>query len=130
MDPNCIDLRPIAKKKRWRWRYEESFKVERAENRGDGRWYVEILCKYGLIYPFSETHLAAYTRSRLKIGEILPFHRPISGWATRGTGEARVVFELERLDEVAAILMPRMKRQGRPPTQASLDALRRLHEKA
>jgi hypothetical protein len=129
MEPNCIDLRPIAKAKRWKWRYEESFKVERAENRGDSRWYVEILCKYGLIYPWSETHLAAYGKAR-KALEIMPFHRPLVGWKQAGHGEARVVFEFERLDEVAAILMPRMKRQGRPPTQASLDALRRLHEKA
>ena len=51
METTCIDLRPWAKAKRYRWRYEESYHAEKPENRGDGRWYVEIVCRHGLIYP-------------------------------------------------------------------------------
>jgi hypothetical protein len=50
-EPTCIDLRSCAKQHRYRWRYEESYGAEKPENRGDGRWYVEIICRYGLIYP-------------------------------------------------------------------------------
>jgi hypothetical protein len=51
IEPTCIDLRPWAKANRYRWRYEESYLAERPENRGDGHWYVEVLCHNGLIYP-------------------------------------------------------------------------------
>lgn len=57
-DPNCIDLRPWAKLHRYRWRYEESYGAEKPENRADGRWYVEVMCKYGLIYPKGRKHPA------------------------------------------------------------------------
>jgi hypothetical protein len=61
----CVDLREVARARGWRWRLEESYKAERdAATRGDGRWYVVILCKHGLIYPWGERDLLAYTATR------------------------------------------------------------------
>jgi len=49
----CVDLRPWAKANRYRFRLEESYGAESNTHvRGDGRWYVEILCKRGTIYPY------------------------------------------------------------------------------
>ena len=65
-EPPCIDLRPWAKQHRYRWRYEESYGAEKPENRGDGRWYVEIICRYGLIYPKGGATLLAYATRGVK----------------------------------------------------------------
>src|SRR5215831_21347632 len=48
----CVDLRPWAKANRYRYRLEESYQAENnAHVKGDGRWFVEVLCQRGLIYP-------------------------------------------------------------------------------
>jgi hypothetical protein len=65
MDPVCIDLRPWADAKRYRWRLEESYHAEKPERRGDGRWYVEILCQRGLIYPKGGDEILAFTSQRM-----------------------------------------------------------------
>ena len=102
-EPTCIDLRPWAKAHRYRWRFEESYLAEKPENRGDGRWYVEVLCKYGLIYPYGGNTLLAYANRGMKrriAGLQLEHHQT--------DGDAEVFrFAAERLDEVAAILKPK-----------------------
>ena len=108
----CVDLRPWAKANRYRFRFEESYRVESSTHvRGDGRWFVEILCRNGLIYPYGGTQLLAYAKSRIapaiaKLPDVHPYQ-------TDGT--ARVLkFPVERLDEVAAILKPRKRRTLSP----------------
>jgi hypothetical protein len=103
---NCPDLRIWAKAHRYRFRLEESYQAERAEHRGDGRWYIEVLCRYGLIYPCGETTLLAYATRGVKR------HLANIGLKRHQTdGDAEVFkFPVERLDEVAAILKPRRKR--------------------
>ena len=114
-EPTCMDLRPWAKEHRYRWRFEESYYGEKAEHRGDGRWYVEILCHNGLIYPCGGETLLAYAKAGVVSAvESLP------GVKQHQTdGRARVfAFPLECLDEVAAILKPRRKRaHGASPEQ-------------
>jgi hypothetical protein len=57
----CVDLRVWAKAYRYRYRLEESYKAESNMHvKGDGRWFVEIVCKNGLIYPYGGTTLLAY----------------------------------------------------------------------
>lgn len=117
MEPACIDLRPWAKAHRCRWRYEESYGAEKPENRGDGRWYVEVLCKYGLIYPNGGDTLLAYCSRGVK--------RHVAGLGDvehhQSDGDAEVLrFPESRLDEVAAILKPKRRRQYSPEHQAVL----------
>ena len=60
----CVDLRPWAKANRYRYRLEESYEAENnAHVKGDGRWFVEVLCQRGLIYPAGGLDLAVYTKS-------------------------------------------------------------------
>ena len=108
----CVDLRPWAKANRYRFRLEESYRVESfAHVRGDGRWYVEILCKNGLIYPHGGTNLLAYAKPGAS-----PDIAKLPGVHLHQTkGRARVFkFPIERLDEVAAILKPRKRRTLSP----------------
>jgi hypothetical protein len=106
-DQGCVDLREIAKAKRWRWRYEESYKAERnADARGDGRWYVELACRRGTIYPHGGDELAASVsrpavlRELLALGDDVKVHQ-------RGDLEATVRFPAALLDQVAGVLKPR-----------------------
>ena len=105
----CVDLRPWAKTNRYRWRFEESYKAETdAATRGDGRWYVEVLCRNGLIYPCGGVMLLAYAKSGVvsRVADVV-LHQTDGG--------ARVFkFPVERLDEVAAILKPRRRRTYSP----------------
>ncbi len=104
----CMDLRLWAKANRYRFRLEESYRAESFRHvRGDGRWYVEILCKNGLIYPYGGTQLLAHAKSRTAstIAKLPCVHL----YQTDGT--ARVLkFPVESLDEVAVILRPRKRR--------------------
>ncbi len=102
----CIDLREWAGK-RYKWRFEESYKAEKdASVRGDGRWYVEILCKRGLIYPYGDNDLLAYAKGNApaelrRLG--LKVHQS-------GDRESTFRFPVERLDEVAKVLQVRSRR--------------------
>src|SRR5438445_11607981 len=77
----CVDLRPWARANRYRSRLEESYKAENdAHVKGDGRWFVEILCGNGLIYPCGGTTLLAYAKSGVKadvraLGEDVRHHQ-------------------------------------------------------
>jgi hypothetical protein len=104
-EPACIDLRPWAKANRFRWHYEESYHAERPENRGDGRWFVEVLCKYGLIYPKGEGMLLAYASPGMK-SKIRDIRADVVHHQSDGNSEV-FRFPLSRLDEVAAILKPK-----------------------
>jgi hypothetical protein len=106
----CVDLRAWAKRHRYRWRYEESYGAEKAENRGDGRWFVEIPCRYGLIYPHGGEMLLAYcTRGTKRHLARLGFQHH----QTDGNNEV-FRFPADRLDEVAAILKPKRRRSLDP----------------
>lgn len=113
----CIDLRPWADSHRYRWRWEESRRIGE-----DDPFLVEVLCKYGMIYPKGGTTLLAYaspgTKQRIR--------REIEGAEHhQWDGHCEVFrFPADRLDEVAAILRPR-----RRPTY-SPEELERKRERA
>jgi hypothetical protein len=108
----CVDLRPWAKANRYRFRLEESYKAENNTHvRGDGRWFVEIPCKSGLIYPWGREMLLAYAKS----GVQADIARLAGVELYQTDGKARVfIFPVDRLDEVAAILKPRRRRMYTP----------------
>ncbi len=117
-EPTCIDLRPWAKAKRYRWRFEESYQAEKPENRGDGRWYVEILCRYGLIYPKGSDTLLAYVSSGMK-SKIQALGADIEHHQSDGSNEV-FRFPVRLLDEVAAILKPKRLRGSAKLTREQL----------
>jgi hypothetical protein len=122
IEPTCIDLRHWAKAHRYRWRFEESYQAEKPENRGDGRWFVEIVCQRGLIYPVGGLDLAAYTesvhawRELLKVEGISKPQEASSEWRCR--------FPESQLNAVAAILRPKRLRGSAKLTSAQLANLR------
>lgn len=119
----CIDLRAWADKHRYRWRLEESYKAEKdPEARGDGCWYVEVMCKYGLIYPWGEGDLLAFTDAM----RILPQLLALEGVKVhqRGNGEAVVRFPERVLPHIARLLRPRRRGVG-PPGGPPIEARKR-----
>jgi hypothetical protein len=103
-----VDLRPWARANRYRFRLEESFKAESNTHvRGDGRWYVEILCQRGLIYPKGGNEILAFATSTDAWQSLLEL-----GCKPHQVGDKERVcrFPVELLDEVAAILRPRRRR--------------------
>jgi hypothetical protein len=94
--------------------------LSQAENdvhvKGDRRWFVEILCQNGLIYPCGGLFLLAYAKGGVKariqaLGEDIRHHQ------TDGNADV-FKFSVEHLDEIAAILKPRKRRAvGANPEQ-------------
>src|SRR5262245_61374771 len=120
----CVDLRPWAKANRYRYRLEESYQAENnAHVKGDGRWFVEVLCQRGLIYPAGGLDLAAFTKSVHAWRELLE----VEGISKpqEASGEWRCCFPLSQLNAVAAILRPRRKKA----TGASPEQLRAMRER-
>jgi hypothetical protein len=110
----CVDLRVWAKAKRYKYRLEESYEAEtNAHIRGDGRWFVEILCRHGLIYPCGGLHLLAYVKRGL-VSDIAQLGADDVRLYQKDDGPCVFRFPLERLEEVAAILKPRKRRRLDP----------------
>jgi hypothetical protein len=79
--------------------------------RGDGRWFVEIVCQRGLIYPNRGADVLAFTtsadawKSLLEIG-VKPNRV--------GDKERECSFPVSLLDQVAAIVKPKRRRSLDP----------------
>ena len=101
--PTCIDLREWAKKHRYRWRYEDGYR----SGTDDDEWFVEVVCRYGLIYPKGGNTLLVYATRGVK----RHISRLIGVEHHQWDGDAEVFrFPAERLDEVAAVLKPKRLR--------------------
>ena len=105
-----LDLRPWARARRYRVRLEASFSHESDNGaRGDGRAYVEVVCRRGLIYPYDGTELLAWTSTRGILGRLRALD-PGVRVCQAGDLEAAVRFPSRLLDAVAAVLRPRRRR--------------------
>ena len=111
----CVDLREWGRIHRYKFRLEELYKAETDPHvKGDARWFVEILCQRGLIYPKGGLELLAFTvstdawRSLLELG-CTP-HQV-------GDRERACCFDLALLDPVAAVLRPKKRRTYSPEHQ-------------
>lgn len=119
----CLDLREWAKEHRYRFRLEESYRAENNMHiRGDGRWFVEVLCKNGLIYPKGGNTVLAYAKSGVvkKLSQL----RDIELHQTDVSGKV-FKFDFERIDAVATILKPRKRKTVTPETLAKLAEARK-----
>ncbi len=70
-------------------------------------WYFVIRCRYGEIYPYSDTLLAVMVIGPRKVAEIRR-----AGFMVHqdGDGEAVFLFDPGHFDEVATVVKPRKKR--------------------
>lgn len=107
----CVNLRPWAEAHRYRWRFEQSYHVETDPHvKGDGRWFVEVVCHNGLLYPYGSEIVLAYA-NRGVCSELAGMGLQ----QYQSDGKAKVFkLPVERLEEVAAILKPRQKRSYSP----------------
>jgi hypothetical protein len=90
---------------------------------------VEILCKHGLIYPWSERDLLAYTATRGVKARLLALD-PAVRMHQHGDTEAVVRFPEAVLDRVAEIRRPRRSGSRTPPSaEARARGLRAIAER-
>ena len=118
MKSTCIDLRPWAHSHRYRWRWEESRQIGE-----DDPFYVEVVCRYGLIYPKGKDVLLAYASSGVK-SKIRALGPDIEHHQSDGNNEV-FRFPVELLDEIAAILKPKRLPGRAEPTSDQLQILKK-----
>jgi hypothetical protein len=121
----CVDLRSWAKTHRYRYRLEESYQAESDQHvKGDGRWFVEILCQRGLIYPKGGSKVIAFTTSTDAWKSLLEL-----GCKPHQVGdkERACKFPVELLDQVAAILKPRRRRKLDSDRARAISGLKTVH---
>src|SRR5262249_42405428 len=96
-----------------------------AHVKGDGRWFVEIVCQRGLIYPAGGLDLTAYTKSVHAWRELLE----VEGISKKqeASGEWRCRFPLSQLDAVAATLKPKKRRPLDPDRARAISGLKEVH---
>lgn len=103
----CTDLRRIAQERRWKWRYDDPGMTGNSE---DSIWHVEILCRYGVIYPIGKDFLGVCVEGHPN----LPSKLMAAGCKLH---QGRVVFSFtaDLLNAVAEIMRPRRKRPAPTP---------------
>ena len=106
--PDLLDLYG----KRYRVAYEESYYAQYGPDaRTRDPWYMQILCKYGTIYPHGTNTLAASVEQHPGIAQRLKA-LPCTTISQEGDrAELTVTFPLANLPEVAKILQPRRRKQ-------------------
>jgi len=88
-------------------------------------WHLILLCQHGHIYPFGGNYLGASTD---KSGPIARQLRDMECCTTVQVGSdgTNVSFHVDDFAQVAALMRPRRRRQGRPLTEAEKAASERL----
>jgi hypothetical protein len=122
-EPACIDLRPWANEHRYRWRFEEGHSG--AES--DSEWYVEVICRYGLIYPKGGNVLLAYATSGVKrhISALRTQHSALIEHHQWDDSAEVFRFPSALLDDLAAILKPKRLPGRAEPTDKQREILKR-----
>lgn len=106
---NCVDLRATFGRQ-YRIELEESYWAEKPEYRADqAAWLMIIPCRFGHIYPFGGSTLAAWTYSPSR-------RRRLAGLACcrihqEGDREITALFDVADFARVAAALRPRRRRR-------------------
>jgi hypothetical protein len=113
---NPIDLKTLAAG-RFRLFYDEAALIEQGGKKDP--WYQVIPCRYGQIYPYSDTLLAIHSkgsgiRRKLQAIDGLKLHN----WSD--DGEAIFLFAPGLFDQVAEIVKPKRKRRLSASHKANL----------
>lgn len=134
-----MDLRVWAKANRYRTKLEESYAAETdAHVKGDGRWYVEVPCKRGKLYPRGGDTIVAWTNSyatRVKLDALAGLKASRTEGPTESSGTVwsrEFTFPSSMLDEVAELMAPKMihARAGIPVSPEVRDRLALAREKS
>ena len=106
----CVDLRQTFSGQ-YRFEWDEAYNVERPEFRAiEAPWLTIIPCKFGKIFPWGRRLLAAYCPAGgAKRNELLRLD--CVKVAQGGGSEVVVTFDVADIDQVAAVMRPRRRRQ-------------------
>ena len=107
----CFDLKPWAERRRYRWKWEESRQMG-----DDDPYFIEILCKYGMIYPMGGDTLLAYANEGIKRHLV---KMGVDHHQYDGNNEV-FRFPVAKLDEVAAVIKPKKRRTLDPDRARAL----------
>lgn len=117
--PGCLDIRDRFGR-RFKIEYEESYRAERPEFRtAEALWLTVIPCRHGHICPWGGDNLAACTKTAGPVARRLKA-LPFVDVAQDGSDGVNVVFHVEHLEEVAAIMQPRRRRVLSEPARVRL----------
>ena len=98
---------------RYKVQFEESYRAERPEFRQqEVVWLMTIACENGHVSPWGGRLLAASTNKAGPVANKLK-RLPFVQTAQDGEDGATVVFDIQHFDELAAVMKPRRRRQGR-----------------
>ena len=121
-EPTCINLR---RKYGGQFKvvYEESYKADRGDGgRVEAPWLMQLLCKYGHIYPHGGQMLGVATNRRGGIGHRLAA-LPCVKVTQDGDDGLNAIFNVADFETVAAIARPRLRRKGRKLSAAEKQKL-------
>jgi hypothetical protein len=106
MNETCINLAA-----RFGSQYRIAFEEQGAEwPVADRPWLARIVCRYGHVGVQGGDRLHAFSARRQIAGQLL--RPPFAESALDGDGEARIVFHVDHLKAVLALLKPYRRRQG------------------
>ena len=109
---DCINLKE-GFGSQYKVEYEESYFAERSKRTIEDPWLMIILCENGHICPWGGDLLAACTHKRGSVAKRL-IDLDCTSMAQDGDDGINVTFHVDAFDQVAAVMKPRRKRQGRP----------------
>lgn len=106
----CVDVRAVFAG-RFRFAYDEAYQAERSDLRAvESAWLTIIPCRHGRIFPWGGRRLGAYcTAGKRRTLEMIPGVTVVQGG--RGCPDATVTFDVDLLDQVAAVLGARRPRR-------------------
>ena len=121
----CIHLQQRYGRQ-WKVEYEESYYAERGDRaRNEDPWLMVVRCQHGNLAPWGGDLLAACTARSGQIANRLKA-LPFVTTAQDGDDGANCVFDVARVEEIAAIMKPKRKRP--PRTEAQRQATEQLSE--
>ena len=121
---NCVNLKKMFGK-RYRVRYEESYRAEHGENaRVEDPWLMVIPCRNGHISPWGGFGLVASTNHPGPVANALK-QLPFTSVIREGEDGCDVLFDIRYVDAVLQIMKPRKRRRLSPEERAK--RTKRLH---
>lgn len=119
----CIDLKARFGRQ-YRVTFEESYHAERPDFRArEAVWLRQIPCRYGSVFPFGGSRLAASVDGFPKVAGRLRRLGCVEVVQDGDFGELTVSFDVADFPKVARIMRPRRRRQVSP---AERERLRRM----
>lgn len=106
--PTCLNLRKLYGQK-YKIRHEESYAAEKQDFRTEEEPWLQIIpCQHGHVFPHGGQQLAWSSRTTGSIASkvlALPFVIPHQ----QGDDGVTVLFDAQHLEEIAAIVKPKLK---------------------